>query len=122
MLKQSRSFIAGLAGIACSLRFFFLVPSVQLNLIRSLHISWMIDVPLYTSGFYYEPERGPKKKEMKKHKRSKKEAKAWESIWKTTAKMKGLRVLQVTIYDFTYRVSEKDLLRPLMTIKGWKFL
>ena len=78
----------------------------------------MIDVPLYTSDFYYEQERGPEKKEKKKYRRSKQEAKAWESIWKTITNMKSLRELQVTMYDFTYRVSEKDLRQPLMTIKG----
>jgi hypothetical protein len=107
-----------LVGIASSSRFLSLVPLVQLNLIRSLHISWMIDVPLYTSGFYYEPERGPEKKEMKEYKEAKLEAKVWESILRTITNMKSLRELQVTIYDFTYRVSEKDLLLPLMTVRG----
>jgi hypothetical protein len=107
-----------LVGTTSSSRFLSLDPLVQLSLIRSLHLSWMIDVALYTSEFHFEPERGPEKTQMEKYKEAKQQAKGRESILRMVANMHNLRELQVTIYDFTYRVSEKDLLQPLTAIKG----
>jgi len=92
------------------------VPPVQLGLIRSLHLTWIMIRLLYypttksEGGDGIQREEGPWKKKQRLD---------WERIWAMISTMNSLQDLQATIYDWTNPTSpasERNLLGPLLKI------
>ncbi|TGO34906.1 hypothetical protein BHYA_0177g00130 [Botrytis hyacinthi] len=108
-----------LIGLQCATQFLEHVPQLQLNHIRSLRISHEIEHPVYTC-FYFEPKGSPA---YKKQQENDQELARWAAkhlvyICDLLSRVKGLKDLHITFYDFTGRRLGTSLLYPSVWIRN----
>lgn len=103
MLYSSTAF--SLVGIDTAGEFLSRTLPSQLNCIKTLHLSWVIDTPCYLTTAQI--------RQYGKRFNTRVTESAWENIWRVISSMTSLEELKVTIYAYDSQVSERRLLAPL---------
>ena len=99
--------------------FFEVTPKLQLDLIRSVRISWMVDrAILEQSEFRFVPGKGSRKKQVETFIAIQELYETWQNTCKVLSKMQSLSSLHIIIYTLAIWVSERGVLQPLFAIEG----
>lgn len=118
MIYSSIAF--SLIGIDSAKEFLCRVPAQQLDLIKSLHISWMVTAySQHYPTFEFQDGQRTHEGQPGENPLAKKQRIERGHIWKVISTMKRLRDLQVVVYDCTSStslVSERDMLEPLLKV------